>query len=112
MMYKLLCSFVSSIPMSQALHEAVISGMGETFNLDIGGAGIFIINAPTKTILLGRRNNPDYHAGHWCSFGGTREPGESPLSTAIREISEEAGISDDMIEIEPNHLYIDIDPLS
>lgn len=96
--------------MTMALHEAVVNGFDETFNPDIGGAGVFIVNIPNKTILLGRRAAPDYHAGHWCSFGGTREDGESPLSTAMREISEEAGISHDMITTQPRQLYIDCDP--
>lgn len=110
-MSKLLCSFISSIPMTSALYEAVVNGYDETFNSGVGGAGVFILDIPTKTILLGRRAAPDYHTGHWCSFGGTCESGESSLTTAIREISEEAGISPDMISCQPNHLYIDSDPL-
>lgn len=96
--------------MTSALHEAVVNGYDETFNSGVGGAGIFIVNIPNKTILLGRRAAPDYHVGHWCSFGGTCESGESPLTTAIREISEEAGISMDMISTKPTQLYIDTDP--
>ena len=107
-MTNLLCSLISDMPMTCALYEAIVNGYDETFNSDIGGAGIFILCIPTKRVLLGKRSAPDYHAGHWCSFGGTRESGESPLSTAMREIEEEASITKDMIN-QPNHLYVDTD---
>lgn len=35
-----------------------------------------------------------YPSGHWDFVKGRMEPGESPVQTAVREASEETGISD------------------
>lgn len=101
--------------MSNTLHEGVVSGFNHIYDNKqevLSGSGVFIICNKTKRILLGKRSAPDFHAGHWCGFGGTIEPGEQPLDTAIREINEEASISPDMIDISPNELYFDVDPIS
>jgi 8-oxo-dGTP pyrophosphatase MutT (NUDIX family) len=90
-----------------ALTEAIASAF-DVCNQTIGGAGITIIYPPNKSILLGKRSNPDYNAGSWCCFGGTTEPNEEPLTTAFREINEEARINELMIS-DPIPLYLDID---
>jgi ADP-ribose pyrophosphatase YjhB (NUDIX family) len=43
-------------------------------------------------ILLGKRAEPGFRAGHWCLPGGFLEFGEHFLAAAHREILEETGI--------------------
>lgn len=50
-------------------------------------AGFIILNGDMSKILLGRASS-----GHWTTFKGHVEQGESELDAAIRELKEESGI--------------------
>lgn len=76
----------------------------------IKGAGCMILSKNTGTFLFGQRSMPDRFAGQWCTFGGTTEPNEDALTTAVREIGEEAGIDLGNYITDPNPLYIDKTP--
>ena len=43
-------------------------------------------------VLLIRKAQGRLHAGEWIGLGGKLEPGEDPLSSAIREFREESGL--------------------
>lgn len=49
---------------------------------------VAVIDPKTNTILMGQRNDN----GRWTNPGGKLEAGESPLTGALRELYEEAGV--------------------
>ena len=55
-----------------------------------GKSGAGIVYTDGKQILLLKRADGD-HSGSWGLPGGTTEPGELPIDTAIRECREECG---------------------
>jgi 8-oxo-dGTP pyrophosphatase MutT (NUDIX family) len=50
-------------------------------------------------LLLKRRRDLRHHGGEIAFPGGRREPGESPVDCALRELEEEVGIAGEEIEI-------------
>ena len=44
------------------------------------------------TVLLIRKSEGRPHAGEWIGLGGKVEPGEDPVSSAVREFREESGL--------------------
>lgn len=56
------------------------------------GAGILVICASTKRILLGKRGRDCANPETWAPFGGMVEDGETELEGAVRENYEEAGL--------------------
>ena len=104
-----LATFINELRLPRYLQESVAAGFSEIFDPGVNGAGLFIICKPTKSVLMGKRTGNDRHSNHWCPFGGTTEPGEEPMQTAIREVNEEAGIEPDMIHVRQPHLFLDED---
>ena len=65
-----------------------------------GGAGFMFICPKTRRVLIGKRTKDN----QWADFGGGKEIGETPLETAIREVSEELQFYPDQYIILPNPL--------
>ena len=64
-------------------------------------AGVIIYNPETKTVLMQRRDsmalvNPNV----WALFGGVGEKDELPEDCAVREVSEEAGLTISKIKLQ------------
>eukprot|EP01129_Flabellula_baltica_P000052 TRINITY_DN10054_c0_g1_i1.p1 TRINITY_DN10054_c0_g1~~TRINITY_DN10054_c0_g1_i1.p1 ORF type:complete len:164 (+),score=32.32 TRINITY_DN10054_c0_g1_i1:22-492(+) len=55
----------------------------------------------TQFLLLRQRNRYDLPKGH-------REPGEEDMDTAFRELREETGITEDMIDLVPDFEYTEV----
>lgn len=56
-------------------------------------AGGFFYNPNTRAVLLHLRDgNTIVNPNKWGFFGGTSEPGETPIDTFVREIHEELNI--------------------
>ncbi len=53
---------------------------------------LVVIHTPDLRVLLLERAD---HPGYWQSVTGSRNPGETPEQTAIREVREETGIEAD-----------------
>ncbi len=53
------------------------------------GVVLYVMRGPRRLYLVLR-----YAAGHWDLAKGKREPGESDVQAALREVMEETGISD------------------
>ena len=53
------------------------------------GVVLYVMRGPRRMYLVLR-----YAAGHWDLAKGKREPGESDVQAALREVMEETGISD------------------
>lgn len=51
----------------------------------------FLFSSDGKSIVLVRKNRPDWQAGKLNGVGGHIEPGEMPLGAMYREFQEEAG---------------------
>jgi 8-oxo-dGTP diphosphatase len=55
----------------------------------------FAFSHDFQTVLLIRKNKPDWQKGLLNGVGGKCEPNESPLSSMLREFHEEAGLETD-----------------
>jgi 8-oxo-dGTP diphosphatase len=55
-------------------------------------------------VLLQHRADWCHHGGTWGIPGGARDSHESVVETALREADEEAGISDEGISVDAEHL--------
>lgn len=53
---------------------------------------VAVVCPGTSRVLLAKRANTTRNAGRWNFFGGRIDSGEHPEQTALRELSEEAGI--------------------
>lgn len=79
---------------------------GWAFAENGGGGSISIpfARSPEGELLVGFILEPRLNMGgkRWCAIGGFKEPGESPLSAAIRESFEEVGydFSDRIVQLE------------
>jgi 8-oxo-dGTP diphosphatase len=57
-------------------------------------ATLVYVKRPGQTLMLHRiKRAGDMHQGKWNGLGGKFEPGESPEMCAIREVSEESGLT-------------------
>ena len=54
----------------------------------------FIFNKEKDSVLLLRKNRPQWQAGFFNGIGGKLEEGETPLQAMIREAGEETTIKD------------------
>lgn len=71
-----------------------------------GGAFILVVSPKTQRLLLGLRNSEtEWNPDTWFAFGGTMEPGETPLDTAIREFFEETKLTKDSYTLETDPLF-------
>ncbi len=64
------------------------------------GASV-ILYVADKVLLQRRTDDAKTYPSFWTTFGGHTEDGESPVTTATREIREELGIS-----IDPSELHV------
>jgi 8-oxo-dGTP pyrophosphatase MutT (NUDIX family) len=55
-------------------------------------AATLAFSSDLRKVALIQKNKPTWLAGKWTVIGGTMEPGEVPVQTAIRELGEEAGL--------------------
>ncbi len=56
-------------------------------------ASIFLLTKDRRLVLQLRDDKPDIeNPGRITSFGGSAEPGETPVECALRELAEETGI--------------------
>jgi 8-oxo-dGTP pyrophosphatase MutT (NUDIX family) len=64
-----------------------------------------------KVLILKRSDKVRTHKNKWAGVSGYIEPGETPEVTAMKEIREETGLSDDDVELvrtgEPLHVQDD-----
>jgi len=58
-------------------------------------------------VLLIRKSEGRSHAGEWIGLGGKLEPGEDPLSAAVREFSEESGLTIEDPQLRGTFIWID-----
>lgn len=70
-----------------------------------GGGGAITIPLsmmPNGELLVGMilEDRPNMGGKRWCAIGGFKEPGESALSTAVREAFEETGYNIGMSEVQ------------
>jgi len=71
-----------------------------------GGAFILVVSPKTQRLLLGLRNfQTEWNPNTWFAFGGTMEPGESPLDTATREFFEETKLSKELYKLDDDLLF-------
>lgn len=54
---------------------------------------IWIRNSKGELLIQKRSDTVDNCAGEWATTGGSVQEGEEPLETAVRELSEELGIT-------------------
>src|SRR5579884_2509829 len=52
-----------------------------------------VVDTRRAAVLIARRRDGAHLAGYWEFPGGKVEPGETPLECAVREVSEETGLS-------------------
>jgi len=71
---------------------------------------LFVEDSELKACLIKRPEHMKHHAGQIALPGGRIEKGETALETALRETSEEIGISSDQIEIlgSLSELYVQV----
>ena len=50
-------------------------------------------------VLLIRKSKGRSHEGEWIGLGGKLEPGEDPVSSAVREFREESGLTLGSVDI-------------
>ena len=73
-------------------------------------AGVVLLNN-AGLIFAGQRIDSDYSA--WQMPQGGIDPGETPRTAALRELTEETGITPDLVEViagTPEWLYYDLPP--
>ncbi len=70
------------------------------------GAGVFVVCQPTGNCLFLKRSDDE----GWCTPGGGVNFGEGIKDAAIREFSEEAGVSPDLIRVTSDVPYIRQNP--
>ena len=58
-------------------------------------------------VLMIRKAQGRLHAGEWIGLGGKLEPGEDPLSSAIREFREESGLLLEDPKLRGTFIWID-----
>lgn len=73
------------------------------------GGFIFLFSPHSRRVLLGLRS-PDayFEPNTWNPLGGTMEPNECPILTAIRETYEEGKISPSQYKINPEVMHLDL----
>ena len=54
-----------------------------------------------KVLLQKRTDDAPSHPSHWGGFGGHAKDGETPTTTAIRELREELGLALDASDLQP-----------
>ncbi|GGH46009.1 NUDIX hydrolase [Microbacterium album] len=69
----------------------VITDSGERYWGRFGAAGLMAFDVE-RGVLLQHRVGWSHHGGTWALPGGALHEGESPISGALREASEEAGV--------------------
>ena len=67
------------------------------------GAGCLIMAADTKRFLMPLRSEWVQEPLTWSTWGGAIDRGEDPKTAAMREVSEEAGYKDKVLDM--IHLY-------
>jgi 8-oxo-dGTP pyrophosphatase MutT (NUDIX family) len=89
---------------SKQLLENIKMSYNESLDYDpsesFDAAGFMFICPSNQSVLIGKRTKDN----KWADFGGGREENETPLETAIREVSEELQFYPDMYKILPNPL--------
>ena len=58
-------------------------------------------------VLLIRKSEGRLHEGQWIGLGGKLEPGEDPVSSAVREFGEESGLLLEDPELRGTLIWID-----
>lgn len=72
------------------------------------GAGGILISNDTNNILLGLRSRMVEQPGTWAGFGGAIDSTEDPKQAALREIVEETGLTQDLIDsVSKSYVYED-----
>lgn len=73
------------------------------------GGFIFLFCPRTKRTLLGLRSpDANFEPNTWNPFGGTMEPSECPILTAMREVYEESKIPPSAYKICPHIMHLDL----
>ena len=75
----------------QAVNQGRPGSVGLTFDIVIPYCLVYLKNR--GKVLLIRKAKGRSHEGEWIGLGGKLEPGEAPISSAVREFREESGLT-------------------
>ncbi len=95
---------IEKTPMISCLKSAYLESFHKR-NFENYGAGIFFYCPNTKRCFLALRSDDEDDGNVWCSLGGKGEVNETPIQTAIREVTEEGKITPDQYHIVDQPLY-------
>ena len=76
-----------------------------TFDSVIPYCLVYLTNR--RKVLLIRKSRGRLHEGKWIGLGGKLEPGEDPVSSAVREFKEESGLILDDPKLRGTFIWID-----
>lgn len=71
--------------------------------MTLQASGCILLSEDTKRILLQLRRPDRKNKNYWGFWGGGVEPGETPIQTINRELTEELGFLPDIIKYYPLH---------
>lgn len=60
---------------------------------------VLLINGQGDVLLQLRDEHARVGPSLWCTVGGAVEPGEPPVDAAVRELAEETGLRDQLLEL-------------
>lgn len=76
-------------------------------NLDVVVPYCLVYLKSRGKVLLIKKSEGRSHAGEWIGLGGKFEPGEDPLSAAVREFREESGLTIADPQLRGTFIWID-----
>ena len=102
-------SLLGEAPSSGAVEERFAARAGDVWEGEVSelaverrSVSVAMTRADGRVLLLKRTPSG---GGFWQILTGTMEPGESPLQTAAREVSEETGLSGELRELNYSHSF-------
>jgi lipoyl(octanoyl) transferase len=102
-------SLLGETPPLREVEERFAERAGDVWESEVSelaverrSVSVAITRADGRVLLLERTPSG---GGFWQILTGTMEPGESPLQTAAREVSEETGFSGELRELNYSHSF-------